>query len=382
MAYLMIVPLLLACVILKRLEKLGIKIVLMLMFLPLFLNAQKITVPIVLINEQLPVTAKEFYIDAITDDRDDRHAVAWLLPALTANAAPAAPYTLDLKGGTLAGLKQFVNTALPPNRSLRLVTLRIKKFRLDETILPGGNVVGKLKISLSFYLQRDDQQIRLIDYTGSAGYNRPAGQLINVEPVLRHALEYGLTYFNTWINREADINIKLAKGARITFTDYTEQPEGDTIYYSPKRPLRWDDFKAKPIGGKYEAEVFPSIGYNEEVEVIKGIVNVKLAVKAYVPKSACWVRPDSRNDYSLNHEQRHFDIVKIIAERFKQKLRAEKLTVDNYDGPINVQYLESFHEMNVMQDQYDDETRHGTNTLTQQQWNEKIDKELAGFSRE
>jgi hypothetical protein len=32
--------------------------------------------------------------------------------------------------------------------------------------------------------------------------------------------------------------------------------------------------------------------------------------------------------------------------------------------------------MNVMQQQYDDETSHGTNQYAQQQWNEKIDKEL------
>jgi len=380
MAYFVRIPLLLVGVIFKRPMKCGCKLLVMLLFLPLFLKAQKITAPIVLINEKLPITAKEFYVANVADDRDDRRAVAWLLlPVSTTNTIPAASYSADLKGGSLPAIKQFINTALPPNQLLRPVTIRIKKLRLDEVVLPGGNVEGKLKISLSFYLQRDEQQIHLIDYTGSAGYNRPAGQLLNVEPVLRHALEYGLTYFNTWINREADTNIKLAKGARIVFTDYTEQPEGDTIYYSPKRPLRWDDFQAKPIGGKYEAEVFPSIGYNEEVEVVKGIVNVKLAVKAYVPKSACWVRPGSRNDYSLNHEQRHFDIVKIIAERFKQKLRAEKLTVENYDGPINVQYLELFHEMNVMQDQYDDETKHGIDPFVQQQWNEKIDKELAGF---
>ncbi|MEN0052308.1 MAG: hypothetical protein AAGC65_01500 [Mucilaginibacter sp.] len=379
MAYLMMLPLLLAGVILKRRGEYACKLLVMLLFFPLILKAQKITKPIVLINEQLPITAKEFYVANVVDARDDRRAVAWLLPAMVTGTTPGTPYTTDFKGGVLPAIKQFVNVALPPNRSLRPVTISIKKLRLDETVLPGGNVEGKVKISLSFYLQKEDQQVHLIDYTGSAGYNRPASQLIDVEPVVRHALQYGLTYFNTWINREADTNIKLAKGARIIFTDYTEQPEGDTIYYSPKRPLRWDDFKAKPIGGKYEAEVFPSIGYTEEVEVVKGIVNVKLAVKAYVPKSACWVRPGSRNDYSLNHEQRHFDIVKIIAERFKQKLRAEQLTVDNYDGPINVQYLESFHEMNVMQDQYDNETRHGTGTFTQQQWNEKIDKELAGF---
>lgn len=347
---------------------------------PLFVQAQKITQPIVLINEQMPVSPKEFYIAGITDGRDERSAVAWLLPPGPVTGS-AVKYPVDLKGGTLAAIRQFVGFTWPVNKSLRPVIIRIKKFRLDERVLQGGHIEGKIKVALSFYLKKEEEPVQLIDYTGSAGYSRSAGQQIDIEPVLRHALEYGLTYFNTWINREADNNIKLAKGARIIFTDYTEEPEGDTIYYSAKRPLRWDDFRAKPEGGKYEAQVFPSIGYSEQVEIVKGTVIIRMSIKTYVPKSACWVRDGSRNAYSLNHEQRHFEIVKIIAERFKQKLRTEKLTVDNYDGPINVQYLESFHEMNGMQDQYDAETRHGTDTYVQRQWNEKIDKEL-GLKRQ
>jgi hypothetical protein len=360
---------------LGRLKLPGKLLVFILLVYPQILKAQKFAAPIVLNNEQLPVLPKEFYITSITDDRDDRSAIAWLLPS-GKPAGTIAKYPVDLKGGTLTAVKQFINFTWPPNKALRRVTMRIKKFRLDESTSPGGNVEGKVSVTLSFSLQKDEGSIRLIDYTGSAGYNRPAEQQVDVEPVLRHALEHGLNYFNTWINREADTNIKLAKSVRLIFTDYTEQPEGDTIYYSAKRPLQWDDFRAKPEGGKYEAQVFPSIGYNEEVEVVKSVINVHLNIKAYVPKSACWVRDGSRNAYSLNHEQRHFDIVKIIAERFKKNLKTEQFTVDNYDGPVGAVYLESFHEMNVMQDQYDAETGHGTNLYAQQQWNEKIDKEL------
>jgi hypothetical protein len=357
----------------NRLRLLSKVLIVIALAFPQILKAQKITTTITLNNEQLSVTPKEFYIANITDERGDRNAIAWLLPS---GKAAAIKYPVDLKGGTLAAIKQFINFTWPPNKVLRPVIMHIKKFRLDENLLPRGNVEGKVSVTLSFYLQKDEGSIRLIDYAGSAGYNRSAEQQVDVEPVLRHALEHGLNYFNTWINREADTDIKLAKSVRLLFTDYTEQPEGDTIYYSPKRPLRWDDFKAKPEGGKYEAEVFPSISYSEEVEVVKGIINVHLSVKAYVPKSACWVRDGSRNAYSLNHEQRHFDIVKIIAERFKKNLKAEQFTVDNYDGPVGAVYLESFHEMNVMQEQYDAETRHGTNPYAQQQWNERIDKEL------
>ncbi|MEZ2336167.1 hypothetical protein AB6735_11055 [Mucilaginibacter sp. RCC_168] len=344
------------------------------------LKAQKATDPIVLNNERLPVSAKEFYVAGVIDNRTDRTAVAWLLPPGPGNAVK---YAIDFKGGALAAIRQFVTAALPPDKTLRPVMIHLEKFKLDETPLPGNHVEGKVKVSLSFYLQRDGQNIHLTDYNGSAGYNRYVNQEVDVEMVLRHALEYGLTFFNTWINKEAGTNIKLAKGVKIIFTDYTEEPEGDTIYYSSKRPLTWDDFKAKPVNNsRFGAEVLPSIGYSEDVSVSKSMVNVHLGLKAFLPKSACWVKPDSKNAYSLNHEQRHFDIVKIIIERFKQKLKAEKYTVDNYDGPINVQYLESFHEMNVMQEQYDTETAHGMNMAAQEEWNKKIDKELKTVSGE
>ncbi|SDP18028.1 hypothetical protein SAMN05428975_0595 [Mucilaginibacter sp. OK268] len=338
------------------------------------LKAQKVIGPLVLNNERLPITAKEFYVAGITDNRADRNAVAWLLPPGPGNPEK---YTVDLKGGALASIKQFVTAALPPDKTLRPIIIHIEQFRLDETALPGNHVEGKVKVSLSFYLQKDDQNIHLTNYNGSAGYNRHINQEVDIEMVLRHALEYSLTFFNTWINKEAGTNIKLARDVKITFTDYTEQTEGDTIYYSPKRPLQWDDFKATPLrNSRFGAEVLPSIGYDEDVEVSKSIIHVHLSTKAFVPKSACWVKDDSKNAYSLNHEQRHFDIVKIIIERFKQKLKAEKLPVDNYDGPINVDYLESYHEMNVMQEQYDAETAHGMNVAVQEQWNKKIDKEL------
>jgi hypothetical protein len=182
----------------------------------------------------------------------------------------------------------------------------------------------------------------------------------------------GLDFFNKWINREADTNIKLAKRVTLIFNDYSEQPEGDTIYYSANRPLTWEDFRDKPRGAKYIAEVLPSLGYTERVEVIKSVVVVMVSMRVFLPKSAAWVKPEGRTTYALNHEQRHFDIVAIIARHFKQALMAMKLPVDNYDGYINVQYLDSYREMNQLQEQYDNETSHGTNQYYQQEWNMKI----------
>ncbi|SEO50287.1 hypothetical protein SAMN05428947_102596 [Mucilaginibacter sp. OK283] len=348
---------------------------LIILFFPLFCNAQKINGPIVLTAPQFLLPANEFYIAGVVDDRDDRGAVAWLLPA--AQLTPATPkYRVDLVGGTLPAVKEYMGKSLPPDKILRPVIIHIKKLMVDETLQPGGKVEGKLSIVLSFWLKKDDDDLRLIDYRGGTNYTRGTGQQMDVGGLLGNSLRVGLLYFNSWIDKQAGGNIKLAKGVKLIFSDYAEQPEGDTIYYSAKRRLSWDDFQQRPLASKYEAEVFPSIAYGEHVEVVKGIINVHISLKPYLPKSACWVKDGGRTPYNLNHEQRHFDIVKLVMEHFKQHLLKEKLTVDNYDGPINVDYLDSFREMNDLQKQYDDETNHGLNVSVQEEWNKKIDKEL------
>jgi hypothetical protein len=266
---------------------------------------------------------------------------------------------------------------LPHNGALRPVVISLKKFKTTESALTGGGVEGKVTLVMSFDLERGEgETLRLAVYNGSATYTRNAGLPQEIEPTLRHMLENGLVYINTWMDRQADTNIKLAKGVKVIFTDFAEKPEGDTIYYSVNRPITWDDFQSKIPNSRYDAEVFPSIGYDEHTEIIKGIVNVHLAIKVFLPKSACWAKDGKRTEYALNHEQRHFDIVKIVGEHFKQKIKNENLPAYNFDGTINVDYLDAYREMDDMQKQYDDETRHGSDQSAQERWNKRIDKEL------
>jgi len=52
------------------------------------------------------------------------------------------------------------------------------------------------------------------------------------------------------------------------------------------------------------------------------------------------------------------------------------LLPDNYEGTVNVTYLDAYREMTDLQKQYDTETNHGLNTAEQERWNVKIDREL------
>jgi len=296
-----------------------------------------------------------------------------LVPDAPANTA-AKTIPVDLHGGALPAVKQFITHSLPADKSLHPIIIGLKKLTVVESALAGGRIEGHITLGLSFYLKREDTVIHLSDYNGGAVYNRYAGQ--SVEPTLRLALKNSLVYINSWMDKQAGSNVKLAKAVKLTFTDYKEAHEGDTIYYSPKRPLTWEDFQSKIPGSKFDAEVFPTIGYEEHTEINKGIISVRVTLKVALPKSASWAKESSRTDYALNHEQRHFDIAKIAAERFMKKVEQENLPVDNYDGYINVDYLDAYREMSNMQKLYDSETRHGSNQAAQQQWNEKIDKEL------
>ena len=349
-----------------------------LLFLIFFLSAfQPDPKVIILHDEQLSIIPKEYYVANVVDERDNRSAIAWLLPvAGQANAQPKA-YPVDFQGGGLSAIKLFIEHNLPRNPALRPIVIRLKKFAANESPLAGGRVEGHVAMAMSFDLKRDNEEtVHLADYNGSAKYNRKAGTGQAIEPILRHVLEDGLAYLNTWMDQQASTNINLARSVRISFTDYREKKEGDSIYYSIKRPLTWDDFRAAVPTSKFDAEAFPGLGYEERAGVAMGVINVQIAVKVYLPKSAGWVKSSSRTAYALNHEQRHFDIVKIVAEHFKKNLTAEHLPVGNFEGPINVQYLESLREMNRLQKEYDGETKHGSDQTAQQSWNERIDKEL------
>jgi len=331
----------------------------------------KTSAQIVLLDEAVPFKPTTFYVADVIDERVEKSSAAQLI--VKGNTAEA----VELKEGATAAFGRFITRNLPRDPSLRPVVISIKEFKLNEAPLPNGSVDGHINLHLSFGLQKDYGVEQLVDYPGVLHYIRPAGGITTVEGRIRSILKSSLIYFNEWMNNNVATNRKLARNVKISFTDYTEQPEGDTIYYAANRPLTWADFQShtRP-SGRFEAEVMPGIGYNQQAEVIKGTIRVNIAMKTYLPKSAARANYTGRNDYALNHEQRHFDIVKIITEQFKQKILDKPLTPDTFEAFINMQYLDSYRDMHAMQKAYDTETSHGSNRSAQESWNNRIDKEL------
>ncbi len=346
----------------------------------LLITAFQGSTPIRLVLQPAPFTPKEFYFATITDERPERGAVARLV------LAPGQrPQAVDLEGGAAPALATFINRTFRPNKSLRPVAIRILQLKITETAV-GNRVTGQLALTLAFdLLGKDDSDgsevsTRLTTYQGNASYTRPLNQTNVIEPTLRESIVTGLKGLNDYMGRESGKNEKLAKTLRVVFTEDRDirNPTGsDTVLYNPTRALTWADFRATPRPtSRYAAEVFTSFAYEGKSTVKNGVIILNLTAKAYMLKDQSWSRAESKNGYALNHEQRHFDITKIIVERFKRKIHPDSLTLADYNSIIQYQFIESFREMHRLQEQYDNETNHSINQAAQKRWNLRIDTEL------
>ncbi|AHJ99449.1 hypothetical protein [Hymenobacter swuensis] len=335
--------------------------------------------PLVLQPGALTFSPVLFTVTSLRDARPGRPAVAWLLPA-TATAG-ATPQPLELQGGTEAALRQFVARSLPRQAARYAVTVRVLECRVQE--MPGASrqVAGQVTVRLAFdWRNSEGQTITLTEYRGGARYLRPLTNRAVVEPTLRQALLSGFTYFNQWLTQALPHDVRLASAVQPVFRYETRQTEPDTLFYDPARPLTWNDFTGQPRPkGRYAAAVFPGFAYQGRPQVVNGVVALDVRLKIFVVRSSSWVAPGQQNPINLNHEQRHFDIVRLVAERFRRKATPDSLTVRDYQSILGWQYLKSFTEMNHLQDQYDQETQGGLNLTAQDRWNRRIDAELRGY---
>lgn len=155
-----------------------------------------------------------------------------------------------------------------------------------------------------------------------------------------------------------------------------DDPASDTLFY-PARRLNWSDFRGTPsLRGPSAAVAFTSFSYEGSSLLRRDTLQITLTLQVFFIRSASWVRAGNMDSYSLAHEQLHFDITYLVAKRFMKKVRELPLTKEDYDSMIQYEYLESFREMNRLQEDFDGETRHGTVISTQLEWNKKVARDL------
>ena len=151
------------------------------------------------------------------------------------------------------------------------------------------------------------------------------------------------------------------------------KPSSDTIYYDTTRQLTWKDFRGTPDEHHFAGAVTSSgYAFDADVKIEGKIIYMNIGVYTFFSKRTSWKKPIIFSDYHLEHEQHHFDITRISAEKFIDAVANAKFTMDNYQGLINTLFDQSYDECNRLQEQYDKETKHSLNREAQLKWNDQI----------
>jgi hypothetical protein len=149
----------------------------------------------------------------------------------------------------------------------------------------------------------------------------------------------------------------------------------DSIVHTKNKTVDWNDFKGV-VPTDFPASANSAVGfmYKAGITVEGGSGNKKIMVRisSFFVRSQSWVKEKDKSTHILHHEQLHFDIARIGAEKFREKLQAADFNSVSPGEAINKAYREAWTEYLALQNQYDEETNHSQDEVKQQEWNEKI----------
>ena len=141
------------------------------------------------------------------------------------------------------------------------------------------------------------------------------------------------------------------------------------IDYNKTQKLKWTDFKIYN-GKRFEAALTATqISYT--INIIDEVMYVD--VSCVFDKKNSNVVAANKNEYILNHEQRHFDIAYLFAMKFIRRLQNDpNLTVDK----ISAIYEDIYVDWIAYQKKYDVETNNSQSKVNQTFWDKKINQEF------
>lgn len=132
------------------------------------------------------------------------------------------------------------------------------------------------------------------------------------------------------------------------------------IIFHKDRPLTFSDFKGTvPSITKGVAATYSGIkmGYSSAED--KTTIDIKVNLTCYFDPSKSWMKKEGKTPNILEHEQGHFNITFIQMCRFSEAISKYKFTQNWKTELLNLRqkYMD---ELNILQDNYDKTTIHGT----------------------
>ena len=148
----------------------------------------------------------------------------------------------------------------------------------------------------------------------------------------------------------------------------------DVIYWSESRQLSWADFQGHPDYNYDDIAALTSSG----ILHFKGCEEGKIIydIKAYFEKKYSWVKAEALTTHHLEHEQIHFNITQLYAQ--KLKLALDKETFYCGEGEAFDRFVQDFLiKWQKAPINYDLYTHYSMKPQEQQEWKYKVALELS-----
>ncbi|MEO5682933.1 MAG: DUF922 domain-containing protein [Chitinophagaceae bacterium] len=153
---------------------------------------------------------------------------------------------------------------------------------------------------------------------------------------------------------------------------FTPGKDNNSIPWLAARKLTWDDFKSSPDDNSTNAALTSSkITFKYTYDSEKGF---SYNIGCVFEKNSSWGRV--KTDYILSHEQGHFDIAEIYARKLHKIVKSYSFDPSTAQKSVPAMYNKIMKELAEMQNQYDSETDFSRDKEEQEQWGEKVKKEL------
>lgn len=146
------------------------------------------------------------------------------------------------------------------------------------------------------------------------------------------------------------------------------------VIWSDNYKLKYEDFQKTPPTDQNvrKAETAAKI----EIKPQSKPDGIEMKIYCYFKKNESWMRNDYKNQYTLDHEQGHFDIAEIHVRRLRKELQETK--VSRVTGGKKIKRICKKHFRNMMstQREYDNATSYSVREENQKMWVMKITREL------
>ena len=167
----------------------------------------------------------------------------------------------------------------------------------------------------------------------------------------------------------------------IFWSNNTNLPAGETIYYAKNKKLTWQDFTAAPVmTGNVGAITSSGFGYKASLKKAGDKGQLNIAVYCYFTKNKSWVKPNAKTGYILQHEQGHFDISFLAAQLFIQKAKELSSDAIACNKSLPELYNSVIAQMHKMQTDYDTQTMNGRAEPAQEKWNQFFTEQLLAIT--